>query len=453
MVSQNGDSTSQDRDKANLISVLERHCYSAHGCPEDPLNEHNRPSSEKSKAALSFAQKLQRLFEVPTIDAPRLCMVGSTVHPASFGFGSNCVLASATGKGLDPVSAILSCIGEASEYVSQHLLPGEEGGLMHEPASDFRLDEHVCSHLRALAGYNSGKTTSATVWTKARLVRNGNPASLPANLCYRNLRLEGLPEPHVKLGLGCGAGPTSDDALLHAMFELLERDAVALWWLGGRPGNSVRDDVLERADAYNLIKHLRGGKNDRASWTIDLTTDLPVPCIAALSCDGDGMNVACGFAAHFLPELAVRKAILEMCQMEMAIHLVQLKRVQQGDNSLTKEDYKHLKRCYDLDVGTCALLHPVQSASGAATDKISGLDNFDDRGRDSTSIRLAECLAAYGVEFVAKDLTRPEVGITVKRVLATGLQPMPATLITQRLQHQIDRTGGGPGLRDGVELL
>ena len=405
-------------------------------------------------AAQAFGRKLTRLFKVPMVDAPGLQMIGATVHPTSYGFAADCAPASATGTGLDIPSAVMSCIGEAVEFASQHLLPSEEAEQCVALPADSGMDPGLVSQLAVLAGHESGFDDQARLWTPAFSVADRSLAYLPANLCYRNFP-KALPQkPLIKLGSGCGAGPTIDDALLHGMLELIERDAIAMWWLGGRPAGAISDDLLAAAGVDTILKQLRGDNTPgRVSWFLDLTTNFSVPCVAALSCDEEGRNLACGFSARLDPALAVQKALFEMCQMEMAIHLVQLKRLQQGDTSLTGEDYKHLKRCYELDVKGCTLLHPVTNDGVHRIRKESDLFAMDELEPFAAALQIADMLGALGVHFIAKDLSRKQLGIPVVRVLATGLQPMPTSLVTARLQNQILQTPDASGPKLNIDLF
>ena len=64
----------------------------------------------------------------------------------------------------------------------------------------------------------------------------------------------------------------------------------------------------------------------RRTWLLDITTDIGVPCVAAVSCRADGSGFAFGLAARPALEAAVRSAILEMCQLELADAVVATKR-------------------------------------------------------------------------------------------------------------------------------
>jgi ribosomal protein S12 methylthiotransferase accessory factor len=183
----------------------------------------------------------------------------------------------------------------------------------------------------------------------------------------------------------------------------------------------------------------------RVSWLLDITTDLGVPCIAAFSTDADGRGLACGFAARLGYREAIAAAVLEMCQMEVGISLILLKRRQGGDEALGEVDLKYLRRAFGFDVEACALLFP-------SADRVCEAEPLPDATIGPVQA-LSARLEARGIEAFWVDLTRVELGFSSGRALAPALQPYPSDLVTPRLERQIAKTGGGFGLTSGIELM
>ena len=160
------------------------------------------------------------------------------------------------------------------------------------------------------------------------LTRLDGPGSiwLPAGLCLRQPPgPQGFPPPW-PLSIGCAAGPSPEAARLHALLELVERDAAALWWRGGHRGRPVALEDPAAAAAVALLAVLRRGRPGRHSWLLDLTTDLGVPVMAALSTAADGRGFCCGLAARPGRAAAARAAVREMAQGELAHAVVLAKR-------------------------------------------------------------------------------------------------------------------------------
>ena len=193
-----------------------------------------------------------------------------------------------------------------------------------------------------------------------------------------------------------------------------------------------------------LLGALREDSRERASWLLDITTDLEIPSVAAVSVDGDGRGLSCGLAARLTFEQAARAAILEMCQMELALPIVEAKRRQRGEAALNAVDRRHLARAA-IDAGACELLHPSgvpRRESGQPT---------GDAGAELALLRAI--FTGCGLEPVLVDLTRPEFGIPVVCARVPQLQLMPCDWATARLQHMSEATGGGERWTRGVALF
>ena len=114
------------------------------------------------------------------------------------------------------------------------------------------------------------------------------------------------------------------------MLELVERDAVALWWRGGRRGRAIVADSEAGRRAARLIARVRQGNDIRQTALLDITSDLGVPVVAAFSMRRDGFGVAVGFGARTTLAEAAQAAIFEMCQSELSLHVIAAKRRQSG---------------------------------------------------------------------------------------------------------------------------
>ena len=178
---------------------------------------------------------------------------------------------------------------------------------------------------------------------------------------------------------------------------------------------------------------------------LDITTDVGVPCVAAVSVRPDRSGFACGVAAGVKFAAAAQSAIRELCQIELAYAVVQAKREERGDAALNQHDLQHLERSQRIDPATCALLHPLPPDSVPAEPA-----NVDDaRTLDFLVGRLAE----MEIDVLAVELTRERFGIPVARVVAPGLQLEPCDMSSERLANTIIRTGGGETYTRGVALF
>ena len=177
---------------------------------------------------------------------------------------------------------------------------------------------------------------------------------------------------------------------------------------------------------------------------LDITTDVGVPAVAAVSCRADGSGFAFGLAARPRLEAAARAAIMEMCQIELADSVVATKRSERGDAALNAQDRIHLRRAM-INADQCILLQPTAepathlSILATEAGEIFGL--------------IVERLKMLGIETFCLDLTRQLLGVPVVRVIAPGLQLEPSEIVTARLRDAIARTGGGATYTGGVALM
>jgi ribosomal protein S12 methylthiotransferase accessory factor len=396
--------------------------------------------------AMAHAARLpDRLFVIRSASAPGLWCVGGEVGvrslplplPASATF-------SLTGTGVALEDALASCLGEGVERLSQVERPSD----VASTCSYDQAAQHVMPAARdliaGLSKIGGPPLSEPQAWVRGRALATREEVLLPADWCLRRQAGGALAVPGAALSTGCAAGPTFEAAAARALLELVERDAASLWWIGGQRPRLVAADSLAMAEAVRLLRALRQGERGRTTWLLDITTDLEIPSVAAVSVDAAGRGFSCGLAARLAPEAAARAAILEMCQMELALPIVEAKRRQRGDEALNAADRRHLARASLIDAG-CALLHPLGAPRrGPVPVDAPAQDDLDE---------LKAAFARSGVEAALVDLTRPEFAIPVVHAVAPKLQLMPTDWVGARLQRVRDATGGGELASGGVTLF
>ncbi len=390
---------------------------------------------------LKAASQFIRIFELAAPEAPGLIAFGAEFDPA---------IADALHRGSPPVGvsgigqtmqeAFQGCVGEGIEYLSQLQHAGDALVQTDGDAPAAALDRPARELVTAL----QSRARGALTWHRARHLRDGREVLLPADLCLRRPPAAQDFAPPFPLSTGSAAGTSWHAAALHGLFELIERDAASLWWRGGSRGRAVPPQVAASAQA--LLQALRAGvPAPRRSWLLDITTDIGVPAVAALSCGADGFGFAFGLAARRTLQAAARSAVLELCQIELAQAVVEAKRRERGEAALNERDRTHLQRATAINADSCALLHP---ASGEM--EHLSIDAPDPQDALQSIVRR---LAERGIESYALDLTRPHLGIPVARIMAPGLQAEPSAIVTSRLSGMIAQTGGGAAHTGGIPLI
>ena len=117
-------------------------------------------------------------------------------------------------------------------------------------------------------------------WIRASDASTGDRVLLPADLCLRRSPARQTIEPVGALSSGAAAGPSFEAAAIRAILELCERDAAAMWWLGGcRPKRFPLEHPATKVSA-ELMTRLRQNETARRTILLDITTDTAVPAVA-----------------------------------------------------------------------------------------------------------------------------------------------------------------------------
>ena len=221
-------------------------------------------------------------------------------------------------------------------------------------------------------------------------------------------------------------------ALLHGLLELVERDAAALWWRGGQPPRPLALEDPALAAGLGLLAALRRGAAGRLSLLLDLTGDLGVPVMAALSFGPDGRGFCCGTAARPGRAAAARAAVREMAQMELAAELVLAKRALRGEAGLSPRDRALLHR-YEGIGPDLPGLHPL----GAARPDVA----LPEAPGEALPALLGR-LAAAGAPAFAVELSRGSLMVPVVRALCPGLEVEPGNTAGPRLLRTLSEWSG-----------
>lgn len=425
-----------DHDARRILRALE---YGPESSNRDDQETANRGH------LLTAASRYTRVFELASPDAPGLFSFGAQFDPAladSLHDGSPIV--GVSGVGLTLRDAFQGCIGEGIEYLSQ--LQAATDPLLQPGVDDWgeKLGSNALKLVAALSERRV-QPERALSWCRATRLADGGEVWLPADICLRRPPAQRDFAPPFPLSIGSAAGPSWDAAALHGLLELIERDATSLWWRGGQLPRSIPPQHEACIVAEDLLRQLRhGAEVQRRTWLLDITTDIGVPCVTAVSCRADGSGFAFGLAARPALATAVRSAIVEMCQLELADAVVAAKRSERGDDALNAQDRIHLQRAA-IDADRCKLLQPV-------AEQAAHLPLHATEARVMFRL-IVQRLKELGIETFCLNLTRERFAVPVVRIIAPGLQLEPSQIVTARLQDMIAGTGGGAIYTGGAPLI
>ena len=364
------------------------------------------------------ARLMDRLLLMRSAWAPGLRYVGGIARSGSDGAG---LALSVGGTGLRLEDALASCLGEAVERLAQIERAGDV--VLTAPIDEVDVPDQIGELIDLIHSRDPATPRTPIDWVRARSCTTGDETLVPADWCLRRANPLALAVPGSTLSTGCAAAAALEDAVARGLLELIERDAASLWWHGGRSPTQLRRDSPEAAGAARITGELRQtDESGRRTRVVDITSDLAVPVMAALSHREDGTGLAIGLAARLSPARAVGSALLELTQMELGLQLASSKREQIGEAALTAEDRRHLARA----AASVADLAPLA---------------VHDMPRRHTALPVGSGLLQTivgpmmqgGLDVWYVDVTRSDYGLVVAKVIAPRLQPMPGDIETARL--------------------
>lgn len=237
------------------------------------------------------------------------------------------------GRGTTRQQAELGCIGEALERYSL-IYRGDE------PLIRARMNEINGIDPREILLYSHRQYKSREEWNRktneryfvgeifdpdqpidwfpATNLLNGHEAFVPAacTLMWYQFPI-GESEFARSDTIGCGSGWTFLDALLHALLEWIERDAMAIWWYNGSHRPSVDIDSFDLPQLREVRNGIR--QIDRDLVLLDCTTDLGVPTYISVAARNDGSEPLFAGAANLSPQVAAWRAASEVGQLWFTI--------------------------------------------------------------------------------------------------------------------------------------
>lgn len=252
---------------------------------------------------------------------------------------------------------------------------------------------------------------SAIDWTPVWSLASGQRRLLPTALLYFDPDSGRVPVSLLANSNGNAAGTTLEDAILQGFLELVERDAVAVWWYNRtrQPGvglASFDDPWVARFPELMARLH-------REVWVLDVTSDLAIPVMTAVSrrTDKPEEDLMFGFGAHFDPRIAVRRALTELGQLLPAVAGVQ------ADGTGYRLPEPHLTSWWRTATSQnqpYLLPQPAEPRTAASYGYQPG------RSIDLGPVRAIAQRA--GLDVLVLDQTRPDIGMPVVKVLVPGLR-------------------------------
>lgn len=314
-----------------------------------------------------------------------------------------------TGKGVSEIQAQVSLTMESierycSEYMDEYkpnIIYGSYAGLKKKHNA---LDPEELV-LSARSTYAPNKDVE---WVRGCELFSGEDILVPACAVYHPFHQDGsfLFNTHTN---GIAAGNTIEEAVIHGLAEVIERDAwsVAKYkaqyndalFIEGASGNEFIIKILEKFEAADIEIVAK-----------DLTTDIGIPVVAAFSRDlmHETMVPIDGFGAHLDPRVAMIRALLEIATTRaLFFQKYGIEGLKEFTTSYLRQggDYEDT-RFYAYNQKGLAELEV-----GYTDDILKDFHIYKDK------------LAARGFKkIIAVDLTRPDVNVPTVRMIVPGTE-------------------------------
>jgi thioglycine synthase len=210
---------------------------------------------------------------------------------------------------------------------------------------------------------------------------------------------------------GLASGNTMEEAVVHALCEVVERDAWSICEAKRRPVADIEPPADDQLIQSMLRKFVSQGIEVHLK---DLTSDLGLPTFAAAADDvrlQDPALLCLGMGTHLSPRITVIRALTEVAQSRLTqIHGAREDTTRGGP--ARQLGYDRMKRLNSMWFG------PAERKEGLASIKgYDAPDLYDDL------MFVLERLRAKGFKrAVAVDLTRKELGVPVVRVIVPGME-------------------------------
>ena len=245
---------------------------------------------------------------------------------------------------------------------------------------------------------------------------------LPTAYCYYGYPNSSKPDCWADTN-GCAAGNTLESAILHGFMELVERDAVALWWYNRLQRPQVDLDSFNEP-YFQALKDYYQTLN-RDLWILDLTSDLNIPAVAAISRRSDWANaqpsdrqeedIIFDFGVHFDPKIAIYKALNGMNKILHAVSAANL----DGSTCYSSMSEVAINWWKTATIANQPYLVPDRSLPAKSYADYPQLGSDDLLEDVMTCQQIVE---QKGMELLVLDQTRPDIGLKVVRVIVPGLR-------------------------------
>jgi ribosomal protein S12 methylthiotransferase accessory factor len=319
------------------------------------------------------------------------------------------------GKGVDLTSAKVSGIMEAVEaWHAEHVLLPLRLATYRELRTVARVVDVEQLPRQSRSRFHSDLSL---LWIEGTDVFTAERVWVPYECVHLDFRAPGPQGSGCFLmtGTGLAAGNHQLEAVSHALCEVVERDALALWderGAGDRASRRLGLDTVDDPVCRRLLDTYDRAGVGVAVW--DLTTDVGLPVFSALIVDRNTsllrrLPAAMGAGCHPDRAVALSRALTEAAQSRLTVI--------SGSRDDCPPAYYRRTRDSGAIAQQLAQLDEPGERSFADVAHVPGESIDEDVAHE------LDALKAIGApKVILVDLTRPDIGIPVVRMVVPGLE-------------------------------
>ncbi|AOU02893.1 MAG: YcaO-like family protein [Bacillota bacterium] len=280
-------------------------------------------------------------------------------------------------------------------------------------------------------------------WVKGLSLHTQKEMWIPAIMTYLHLPAMSQGERFwLPISTGCAAHTSYEKALVNAICEVIERDAISITWYQQLPlphivfdqsPDQEMDEFLNRTNKNgNIIQYIFNG-----------TTDLGIPTIYSLQLSPHNKKLAALImcATHLNPHTAIKKVMREAASSRIAMMAERQQPSKIDDFFSVFHGATYMGKQERLSAYDFLVNSPNQV-------NLSEMRNLEQERDEDNLLFLLKRLEEKGLEAFAVDLTTDEAlrsGMRVVRVIIPGLQPLSFSYRCRFLGH--------PRLYEGTKAM
>ncbi len=263
-------------------------------------------------------------------------------------------------------------------------------------------------------------------WSSAYNLMNQSKILIPSSYLFFHYQWPNNDHAYaIACSNGLSVGSNCQDSIIQGFLELVERDAVGIWWYNMYQCPGILPSSFGSTYINELYQFYQN--QNREFYFLNLTTDLGIPVIAAISyrVDKTKKDILMAFGAHFDPLIAAQRALGEMNQFFPAVSSIK----DDSDSNYNYDDPQSLHWWSTATLDNQPYLAPSHYGEPPA-------HYFNNKQPMFTSDIVEEIKSLCrhnGFDLYAYNYTKPNIGISCTKTIVPQLSHFWARFNCDRL--------------------